>query len=145
MEEQFRITREEISKTNKEVAQVKDGLGKLSLGTPEGREQEKGEFKKVMEGKMEDMERRLVKCVETQCEKQGVLLREQGGRICSLEADRAQVGPVSQGGVGGLPDAGGVHAKLGEGRGRGVFWPNAGTRDDCSDGCAECESDGLGE
>ena len=78
-EEQFRITGEEISKTNKEVAQVKDRLGKLSLGTPEGGEQEKGEFKKVMEGKMEDMERRLVKCVETQCEKQGVLLREQGG------------------------------------------------------------------
>ena len=56
---------------------------------------------------MEDMERRLVKCVETQCEKQGALLREQGGRIYPPppEADRAQGGPVSQGGVGGLPDA----------------------------------------
>ena len=40
---------------------------------------------------------------------------------------------------------GGVHAKLGEGRGRGVFWPNAGTRYDCSGECAECESNGLGE
>ena len=39
--EQFRMTREEISETNKEVAQVKEGLGKFSLGTPEGREREK--------------------------------------------------------------------------------------------------------
>ena len=47
--------------------------------TQEGRKRERGEFNEVVEGKMEDMERRLAKCVETQCEKQGVLLREQGG------------------------------------------------------------------
>ena len=55
------------------------------------------------------------------CEKQGVLLREQGGRIRSLEADRAQVGPVSQGGVGGLHDAGVCMLSLGRVEAAGSF------------------------
>jgi len=101
--EGFKTTEEKIAKTDKEVAQVKEDLGKFSLETiGEG-------LNEVIEGKMEEVERRLVKCVETQCEKQGVLLWEQGGRIYPPpppEADRAQGGPVSQGGVGGLPDAG---------------------------------------
>ena len=108
------MAKEEREKTNMEVAQVKDKMGKISLGTPEEREREKEELNNLVEGKMEEMERRLVKCVETRGEKQDVLLREQGGRICSLEADRAQEGPVSQGRAGGLPDAGVCMPSLGE-------------------------------
>uniref|UniRef100_A0A8C4Q488 Uncharacterized protein n=1 Tax=Eptatretus burgeri TaxID=7764 RepID=A0A8C4Q488_EPTBU len=114
-EEQFRTTGEEISKTNKEVEQVKEDLRKLLFETI-------GEkLSEVIKGKMEDMEGRLVKRVEAQGERQGVLLREQGGRICSLEVDCAQVGPVSQGGVGGLPDAGVCMPSLGRVEAVGSF------------------------
>ena len=67
------------------------------------------------------MGRRLAECVETRCERQGDLLREQGERICSLKADRAQVGPVSQGRVGGLPDAGVCMPSLGRVEAAGSF------------------------
>ena len=98
-----------------------------------------------MEGKIEDKEMKLAKCVETQCERQGVLLREDGERIRSLEADHGQVGPVSRGEVGGLHDAGVCMPSLGRGRSREVSWPSAGPQCDCSGGCAECEFDGMGE
>ena len=114
-------TQKELSQVKKEMEQVREEFGELSLETQEGREQEKGELNEVMEGKIGDMERRLARCVETQCEKQGVLLREQGERIRSLEADRAQVGPVLQGGVGGLPDAGVYVPSLGRVEAAGSF------------------------
>ena len=66
-----------------------------------------------METKIEDMEVKLAKCAETQCERQGVLLLEQGERIRSLKADRGQVGPVSLGEVRGLHDAGVCMPSLG--------------------------------
>ena len=88
------------------MEQIREEFGELSLGTQEGREREKGKLKEAVEGNIEDMERRLAERVETRCERQGDLLREQGERIRSLEAGRAPVGPVSQDRVGGLPDAG---------------------------------------
>ena len=44
-----------------------------------------------------------------------------GGRIGSLEVDRAQVEPVSQGGAGGLPDAGVCMPSLGRVEAVGSF------------------------
>ena len=72
-EEQFKTTEEKIAKTDKEVAQVKEDFGKLSLETiGEG-------LNKLVEKKMEEVERRLEKRVETRGERQDVLLRERGG------------------------------------------------------------------
>ena len=118
------------------MEQIREEFGELSLGTQEGREREKGKLKEAMEGKIEDMERRLAECVETRCEKQGDLLRERG-------EDTLPRGGSCPGGAGvtgqskRVARCGGVHAEFGGNRGRGVFWPNAGTRYDCSGQCAE--------
>ena len=42
-----------------------------------------------------DIEVELVECFETQCEGRINLPQEQGETICSLEADRDEVSPVS--------------------------------------------------
>jgi len=134
-----------------EIEQVKDRFGELPIGTQQGREREREELHRVMEGqkqietKIEGMEEKLVRCVEAQCERQGVLLREQGERICSPRGGSCPGGAGVTRWSRRVARCGGVHAKLGEGRGHGVFWPNAGTQYDCSGGCAECESNGLGE
>ena len=100
---------------DKEVAQVKEDLGKLSLETiGEG-------LNEVIEGKMEEVERRLVKCVETQCEKQGVLLREQWGEDIPPRGGSCPGGAGVTGRRRRVARCGGVHAKLGEGRDRGPF------------------------
>ena len=59
------------------------------------------------------MGRKLAERMETRCERQEDLLREQGENILSLEAGRAPVGPASQDRVGGLPDAGVCMTSLG--------------------------------
>jgi len=100
----------ELAETRKGI---KEEIGKISSETQEGIEQKGEELNKEikegqerMEVKIRNMKAELEECVETRCERQRGLLMEQGERIRSLEADHGHVGPVSQGEVGGLHDAG---------------------------------------
>ena len=105
-------TQKGLAEVRGEMEQIREEFGELSLGTQEGRGREE-ELKGAVERKIEDMGRKLAERVETRCERQEDLLREQGEKIRSLEAGRAPVGPASQDRVSGLPDAGVCMTSLG--------------------------------
>ena len=99
------MSREELVETQGEIEQVRDELNKV-----------KDEQARI-EGKVREIKKEVVECIETRCKRQDGLLKKQREKIRSFEADRDQASQMrpnevgrSRGASGYIPSLGGAEA-----------------------------------